>query len=154
MNNASRNAPDTDIVALRNASEDDLETLLPLVDAYHTYEGIFQSEERRRKAVGQLLSNPALGEIKLIASEDEVVGYIAICFGYSIEFAGRDAFIDEFFLTEEARDRGSAGRSSTWSGMIWWKPVSPPSIWRSITAIMGHSGFMPGMASKRAGSIT
>jgi len=38
------------------------------------------------------------------------VGYIALCFGYSIEFAGRDAFLDEFFVTEPHRGRGIGRR--------------------------------------------
>ena len=29
-----------------------------------------------------------------------------LCFGYTIEFVGRDAFIDEFFIQEEARGLG------------------------------------------------
>ncbi len=29
--------------------------------------------------------------------EDQVVGYIALTFGFSFEYKGRDAFIDEFF---------------------------------------------------------
>ena len=42
----------------------------------------------------------------MIRIEGRPVGYLAICFGYSIEFAGRDAFLDEFFLVEKARGRG------------------------------------------------
>ena len=34
------------------------------------------------------------------------VGYIVLCFGYSLEWLGRDAFVDEFYLREEYRGRG------------------------------------------------
>ncbi len=34
------------------------------------------------------------------------VGYIVLTFGYSLEFLGRDAFIDEFFLLPSHRGRG------------------------------------------------
>lgn len=34
------------------------------------------------------------------------MGYVALCFGYSIELGGRDAFIDELFLVENARGQG------------------------------------------------
>jgi ribosomal protein S18 acetylase RimI-like enzyme len=34
------------------------------------------------------------------------VGYVVLCFGYSLEWLGRDAFIDEFYLREEYRGRG------------------------------------------------
>jgi len=35
-----------------------------------------------------------------------LVGYIVLCFGYSLEYLGRDAFIDEFYLIESHRGRG------------------------------------------------
>ena len=47
-----------------------------------------------------------MGRIWLICSESQPVGYIAICIGYSIEFAGRDAFIDEMFIVPEQRAKG------------------------------------------------
>ncbi len=34
------------------------------------------------------------------------MGYIALCFGYSIEFAGHDAFVDKLFVEEAFRGRG------------------------------------------------
>ena len=33
-------------------------------------------------------------------------GYVVLCFGYSLEWLGRDAFVDEFYLLEEYRRRG------------------------------------------------
>lgn len=96
-------------VSLEKASSKTLESTLELVERYHAFEGITQAPDDRRKAVAQLLENPALGEIYLIFFENRLSGYIALCFGYSIEFAGRDAFIDEFFLTEDARGRGIGG---------------------------------------------
>jgi GNAT superfamily N-acetyltransferase len=34
------------------------------------------------------------------------VGYIILTLGYSLEYLGRDAFIDEFYLRESHRGRG------------------------------------------------
>ena len=31
---------------------------------------------------------------------------MAVCFGYSLEFGGRDAFVDEIYLLPEARGQG------------------------------------------------
>ena len=39
-----------------------------------------------------------------------MVGYAALCFGYSIEFRGRDAFVDELFIAEQARGKGLGSR--------------------------------------------
>ncbi len=79
---------------------------MPLVLAYHDFEGIEQTAEFRSRAVGSLLANEALGGIWMIERGGRPIGYIALCFGYSIEFGGRDAFIDEFYIIESERGRG------------------------------------------------
>ena len=35
-----------------------------------------------------------------------MVGYLAVTLGYSLEYRGRDAFLDEVYLAEEARGEG------------------------------------------------
>ena len=53
-----------------------------------------------------LLRDQSLGRVWLIHDADKPIGYIAICFGYSLEWLGRDAFVDEFYLLEPYRGRG------------------------------------------------
>jgi ribosomal protein S18 acetylase RimI-like enzyme len=92
---------------LHLADRSNLHALLPLVRAYHEFENIVKTDVERVAALEPLLvADSPLGRIWLIAYSGEIVGYIALCFGYSIEFGGRDAFIDEFFLVEEARSKG------------------------------------------------
>ena len=81
--------------------------LLPLVRAYHAFEDVDLSDAQRRAALGPLLApDSSFGRVWLIRSAGRTVGYAAVCFGYSIEFAGRDAFLDELFVEEAARGRG------------------------------------------------
>lgn len=96
-------------VEILKAVPEDIESVASLVSAYHAFEGIEMPDGRRRAALSRLLGDPPLGEIRLIRLEGKLVGYLAICFGYSIEFAGRDAFLDEFFLIETARGKGIGG---------------------------------------------
>lgn len=85
--------------------------LLPLVRDYHVFEGVEMSDAQRAEAVAPLLEpNSPAGCVWLIESGGQVVGYLALCVGYSIEFRGRDAFVDEFYLVEEARGRGLGSR--------------------------------------------
>ena len=42
----------------------------------------------------------------LILDGEASVGYIVICFGYSLEWLGRDAFVDEFYLLPDYRGSG------------------------------------------------
>lgn len=87
-----------------------LGALLPLVRAYHAFEEIARSDADREAAVSPLLGENPYGCIWLILAGEAAVGYVALCFGYSIEFGGRDAFVDEFFLLESARGQGIGRR--------------------------------------------
>ncbi len=85
---------------------EELQTLLPLVRAYHQFEGITLDDVERQEVLQRLLAEPELGRIWFIELDGTVIGYIALCFGFSIEFAGRDAFVDEFFIVESYRGQG------------------------------------------------
>ena len=93
-------------ITLQAAQPADLATLLPLVQAFHTHEQISLPPTQLKHALSQLLTNDTLGRIWLIQKTGETIGYIAICFGYSIEFLGRDGFIDEFFILPAYRGQG------------------------------------------------
>ena len=105
MNPAARDAID-----LRLATEPDLPVLLPLVADYHRFEAVDSSAAGRESALRRLLAAPEFGAVWLVQVEGSTAGYIALCRGFSIEFDGFDAFIDEFFLLPEYRGRGVGGR--------------------------------------------
>lgn len=91
---------------LRQALEADLASVLPLVHAYHEFERIDSSEVERVSALRRLLAERSLGGIWLIYTDHRLAGYIALCRGFSIEFNGFDAFIDEFYLSPGFRGKG------------------------------------------------
>jgi len=91
---------------LQAAKPDDLQRILPLVAAYHAFEGIDSNAAKRESAIGRLLADASLGGIWLVLADGELAGYIALCRGFSIEFDGFDAFVDEFYLEPEFRGRG------------------------------------------------
>lgn len=93
-------------VSLELARINDLSDLIPLVKAYHEFEEIESSERQIREAVTPLLTTDHAGRIWFVTSGGERVGYVALCFGYSIEFRGHDAFLDELFIKAEYRSRG------------------------------------------------
>ena len=47
----------------------------------------------------------------LICDGDSAVGYLALTFGYSLEFHGRDAFIDELYIRPAHRGQGWGTRA-------------------------------------------
>ena len=93
-------------IQLRLTETHQLAEILPLVAAYHACEQIPSSAAARESAIARLLGDRRFGGLWLVAVDDKTAGYIALCRGFSIEFNGFDAFIDEFFLLPEFRGRG------------------------------------------------
>jgi GNAT superfamily N-acetyltransferase len=93
-------------IQLQRATPHHLAEILPLVAGYHACEHIDSSAQGRASAVRRLLQDTDLGGIWRIEVDSQLAGYIALCRGFSIEFNGYDAFVDEFFLLPEFRGRG------------------------------------------------
>lgn len=102
---------------LRLAEARDLGELQPLVRAYHAFENIQSSETERESALRRLVSDRTPGDIWLIFADGTLAGYIALCRGFSIEFNGFDAFIDQFFL-EVTRNNHRARKLYAAAGFV------------------------------------
>ena len=63
-----------------------------------------------RTVIDRLIGDPVLGRLWLILHAGEVVGYVAVCFGYSLEYHGRDAFVDDLYLRPDVRGKGLGTR--------------------------------------------
>ncbi len=90
----------------RLAVEEDADRLLDFMRAYYAFDGHGFDRDKARAALLVLLRNSDFGRAWIILDDTEPVGYVVICFGYSLEWLGRDAFVDEFYLREEYRNRG------------------------------------------------
>jgi len=63
-------------------------------------------EPAAHRALLELLAFPALGRAWLIEADGRPVGYVALTLGFSLEYGGRDAFVDELFVQPGYRRRG------------------------------------------------
>jgi ribosomal protein S18 acetylase RimI-like enzyme len=95
---------------LREATPGDLERLLPLVRELWTHEQMVWDDARTPAALARLLGDETLGRVWICEEAGRVVAYLALCFGYSLEFFGRDAFVDELYTDPALRDRGIGER--------------------------------------------
>ena len=59
-----------------------------------------------RANLAELLSNPAYGVAYLVREESAPIGYLVICFDYSLEYRGKGAWIDELFVEASHRGKG------------------------------------------------
>jgi diamine N-acetyltransferase len=67
-------------------------------------------EDRVRTAVENLLANPGFGRAWLVREDGRIVGYAVMSFDYSLEYGGRNAWVDEIFIAKEARGKGLGER--------------------------------------------
>lgn len=73
---------------------------------FYAVEHLKFDEEVARRALRQILSHESFGRVHLVSVGGEVAGYVVLTFGFSLEFHGRDALIDELYLRESFRGRG------------------------------------------------
>jgi len=92
--------------SFRLAAEPDTAALLKFMEAYYAFDGHGFDPQKARAALTALLRDANLGRVWLILDGEAPVGYLVICFSYSLEWLGRDAFVDEFYLLPEYRGRG------------------------------------------------
>lgn len=90
----------------RVAGTADADLLLDFMREYYAFDGHGYDREKARAALIVLLQNTNFGRVWIILDGNTPVGYAVICFGYSLEWLGRDAFVDELFLREKYRGRG------------------------------------------------
>lgn len=90
-----------------------LERFLPLVAAFHEEAGITSTEESRRAGIAPLLSGIPHGCAYLIGPPKAAIGYVVITFGWSVEFGGLDAIMDELYVRRAVRKRGIASEALT-----------------------------------------
>jgi diamine N-acetyltransferase len=90
----------------RLATESDTVILLDFMGAYYAFDGHGFDREKARAALTKLLRNPDLGRVWLILDGEAPAGYVVVAFGYSLEWLGRDAFVDEFYMLPQYRGRG------------------------------------------------
>jgi diamine N-acetyltransferase len=57
----------------------------------------------------------SLGHVWLISYEGEAVGSLVLTLGYSLEYGGRDAFIDEVYIRESHRGQGIGQHALTFA---------------------------------------
>lgn len=63
------------------------------------------------RAIERLLLDPTLGRAWMITADGQSIGYIVMAFDYSLEYRGRGAWVDEFFVRRQNRSLGIGTRA-------------------------------------------
>jgi len=89
------------------AAPGDEELVLSLMREFYELEHLTFAEGPARAALRQILESHAHGSVALIHSGEELAGYLVLTFGFSLEFHGRDALVDELYVRQAFRGRGA-----------------------------------------------
>jgi ribosomal protein S18 acetylase RimI-like enzyme len=80
--------------------------LLEMVREFYAHERLRFRPGHTDAALAALLADERFGRVWIARSGGAAAGYLVMTLGYSLEFGGRDAFVDELFIKEEFRGRG------------------------------------------------
>lgn len=93
------------------AAPDDEDLVVAMMRELYVHDGLYFDEARARAALARLLADASLGRVWVARADGEPAGYLVLTLGYSLEFAGRDAFVDELYLREPFRGGGLGRRA-------------------------------------------
>jgi GNAT superfamily N-acetyltransferase len=94
------------VVSLGPATTDHVPLLLDWMRDFYAHESIPFEPARSRATLAELIASPAFGRVFLLVAEGTAVGYAAVALGFSLEFGGRSAFLDELYVRPPSRGRG------------------------------------------------
>jgi GNAT superfamily N-acetyltransferase len=95
-------------IFLQRATADDFDTLLILMShmqAEDPWSEPFDLTTVRKNLV-ELLDNSRYGLVYLARDQKTAIGYLVVCFDFSLEYRGKGAWIDELFVESSHRGQG------------------------------------------------
>lgn len=98
-------------IAFKAADASRINLLLEMMCELYAYDHSPFDERAALSALQQILADDSYGRVYLIWSGEMVVGYIVLTLGFSLEYHGRDAFVDEIYVKESHRGQGIGKRS-------------------------------------------
>ncbi|HCF29262.1 MAG TPA: GNAT family N-acetyltransferase [Cyanobacteria bacterium UBA11049] len=97
--------------SFKRAEMSDMEILMEFIREFCEVDHHPFDDFSVRVALTKIVSDDSLGRVWLIQRNSEAIGYIVLTFGYSLEYRGREAVIDEIYIRESHRGRGIGKRA-------------------------------------------
>ncbi|HEY9606955.1 MAG TPA: GNAT family N-acetyltransferase [Allocoleopsis sp.] len=93
-------------ISFKLAKPSDAEIIMEFIQEFYEYDRHPFDDRTVYTALIRLLNDESLGRVWVIQDASDAIGYIVLTFAYSLEYRGRDAFIDEFYIRESHRRQG------------------------------------------------
>jgi ribosomal protein S18 acetylase RimI-like enzyme len=91
---------------MRPAVPEDIPLLVALMTEFYSETATPLDTKRAADAFAAVVTDDRLGHVWLIQAENDDVGYVVVTFSYSMEFGGRNAFLDDLFIRAAFRGAG------------------------------------------------
>jgi len=98
-------------ITYRPTTNADLPELAKLMKAYYKTEKLQFDRQRLICAMRSIISAPALGQLMMIEANAKVIGYYCVTYGFSLEYHGKDCFLDEIYITPSFQDQGIGSKT-------------------------------------------
>jgi diamine N-acetyltransferase len=92
--------------SFRVAGVADIDALVQLMRDYCAFDHLPFDAQTRRRTVEKFIRDHSWGRLWLILTDGAPVGYLILTLGFSFEYGGYDAFIDEVYIREQHRGQG------------------------------------------------
>ena len=93
-------------ISCRPANPNDLPRLMDLMTDFYRESGYRLDQRRSKIAFAAILEEPSLGLVWILEKDGRSVGYMVLTLGFSMEYGGRDAFLDDLFIHRDHRGVG------------------------------------------------
>lgn len=90
----------------KTADLEDIDSLVKMMQDFYAIDHYPIDPEKSKSLFSTFIRNETLGKVWLIESQNQTVGYLILTFIFSFEYGGMIAFVDELYLTEQARGKG------------------------------------------------
>ena len=97
------------------------------MDIYYKEDNYPFSSEKSAKTLDLLINNPAWGKIWVVEEKEVLQGYFIVTLGFSLEYGGRDAFLDEIYFMPALRGKG-VGKTCVEKAIEWCKTQDVKAI--------------------------
>jgi len=125
-------------MAIRDATEADLETLMPLLRGYCDFYEADPTDEGLERMARAVIAAPEDQAVLLVATDadDRVVGFAACAWKWSSLRGARIVVLDDLFVAENARGGGHADALIEASAAVARRHGAPVLTW--LTAPTNH----------------
>ncbi len=100
-------------ILIRQALLSDIPAILTQMEEFYSGERIAYDPRHAEDGLTELIRNRELGLAHIVLADGRPAGYCIMTFGFSLEFRGRFALLDELYIREDFRGEGLGGRCLT-----------------------------------------